>query len=64
VQLARAAYAAALAAARERSTPATWRRLLRAGWNLRDALAVARARRAPRGWPPRSHPSTAPEGGS
>ena len=36
--LARAAYATALAAARAHSTPYTWRRLVRAGENLRDAL--------------------------
>jgi CheY-like chemotaxis protein len=37
-ELARAAYAAALRSARVRSTAATWRRLVRAGENLRAAL--------------------------
>lgn len=39
VELARIAYARALGAARERPTPVAWRRLVRAGQNLRDALA-------------------------
>ena len=43
VVLARGAYASAVRAARERSTPATWRRLVRAGQNLRDALDEAPA---------------------
>jgi CheY-like chemotaxis protein len=41
VELARAAYEGALAAVRERSTAATWRRLVRAGQNLRDARSEA-----------------------
>jgi CheY-like chemotaxis protein len=49
LELARAAYAAALVDARARSTPGTWRRLVRAGQNVRDAVADAEAR--PRGRP-------------
>ena len=49
LELARSAYARALSAARERSTPASWRRLVRAGQNLRDVLAEqASAARASR----------------
>lgn len=38
IDLARSAYARAVSAARDRNAPATWRRLVRAGQNLRDAL--------------------------
>ncbi|HET9595086.1 MAG TPA: hypothetical protein VFP65_05880 [Anaeromyxobacteraceae bacterium] len=44
VQLARLAYDAALRAARERSTPHTWGRLLRAARNLREASEERRGR--------------------
>jgi CheY-like chemotaxis protein len=50
LELARAAYEAALAEARSSSTPARWRRLVRAGQNLRDArdeTAAARRRHRP-----------------
>jgi CheY-like chemotaxis protein len=43
ITLAEAAYARALADARARSTPAAWRRLVRAGENLRSARAEAAA---------------------
>lgn len=43
LQLAHAAYARALAGARQRSTPAAWRRLVRAGQNLREARAAVAA---------------------
>jgi hypothetical protein len=39
IELAKHAYARALAAARARNAPAVWRRLVRAGQNLRDALS-------------------------
>jgi hypothetical protein len=51
IDLARAAYERALCAARARSTPQTWARLLRAARNLREAseelglLAEPRPRR-------------------
>jgi CheY-like chemotaxis protein len=45
--LARTTYRDALGAARARSTPGTWRRLLRAHRNLRDAEATARPPPAP-----------------
>jgi CheY-like chemotaxis protein len=48
VKLAREAYAKALGEARGRSTPHTWRRLVRAGQNLREAVSDARAAAQPR----------------
>lgn len=39
LQLATSTYRAAVAAARASSSPAAWRRLVRAGWNLRQAEA-------------------------
>jgi hypothetical protein len=47
LQLARLAYEAAVRAARERSTPHTWARLLRAARNLREASDQHRARALP-----------------
>jgi hypothetical protein len=47
LQLARLAYEAAVRAARERSTPHTWARLLRAARNLREASDPQRARAVP-----------------
>jgi hypothetical protein len=44
LQLARLAYEAALQVARERSTPHTWARLLRAARNLREASEEHRSR--------------------
>ncbi len=44
LQLARLAYEAAVRAVRERSTPHTWSRLLRAARNLREATEQQRDR--------------------
>jgi CheY-like chemotaxis protein len=44
IELAGEAYARALAAARHRSTPQTWRRLVRAGQNLREATSAPERR--------------------
>lgn len=41
VTLARTTYQHALAAARRECTPQRWRRLVRAWWNLKDALRRA-----------------------
>lgn len=51
LQLARGSYRGALERARRRNTPTSWRRLVRAGQNLRDTEAALRRdveRRAPR----------------